>query len=103
MKFCDRCGSFMDKTPHGLRCTKCGYEQHPKVVEVKREENTSEPVYVVKGDDDATKVNQTCPKCGHNEAYHQVRVSLGEHAGVASDRFVERFRCASCGHVWMTN
>ena len=103
VKFCVKCGSFMEKTPHGLRCVKCGYEERLGLVEVKRDENDAEPVYVVKSDDEATKVSQICPKCGHNEAYHQVRVSLGEHAGVASDRYVERFRCASCGHVWTTN
>jgi len=93
----------MEKTPHGLKCTKCGYEERTSIVEVKREETQAEPVYVVKKDDEGTLVSQICPKCGHNEAYHQVRVALGEHAGVASDRYVERFRCAKCGNIWTTN
>ena len=101
MKFCDRCGSFMETTPKGLHCTKCGYEEPLGVVEVQRVEHQSEPVYVVK--EEGEKVSQICPKCGHSEAFHSVRVALGEHAGVATDRFVERFRCAKCGHTWTTN
>jgi rubredoxin len=94
----------MEKSPKGYRCQKCGFELNPGVMEVTREdEPKAEPVYVVRGEDESVKVNQICPKCGHSEAYHQVRVALGEHAGVNSDRYVERFKCTSCGHVWVTN
>lgn len=103
MKFCDKCGSFMEKTPKGYRCSKCGLEVNPGVVEITREETKAEPVYVVKADEESVKVSQICPQCGHSEAYHQVRVALGEHAGVNSDRYVERFKCASCGFVWVKN
>ncbi len=104
MRFCDKCGSFMEKSPKGYRCQKCGFEVNPGVMEVTREdEPKAEPVYVVRGEDESVKVNQICPQCGHSVAYHQVRVALGEHAGVSSDRYVERFKCASCGHVWVTN
>jgi DNA-directed RNA polymerase subunit M/transcription elongation factor TFIIS len=104
MRFCDKCGSFMENTPKGYRCQKCGFELNPGIVEVAREEEPkAEPVYVVKTDDESIKVNQICPQCGHSEAYHQVRVALGEHAGVNSDRYVERFKCVACGHTWITN
>jgi predicted RNA-binding Zn-ribbon protein involved in translation (DUF1610 family) len=94
----------MEKSPKGYRCQKCGFELNPGIMEVTREdEPKAEPVYVVRGEDESVKVNQICPKCGHSEAYHQVRVALGEHAGVNSDRYVERFKCTSCGHVWVTN
>ncbi|MDP2899652.1 MAG: hypothetical protein Q8O47_01620 [Candidatus Bathyarchaeota archaeon] len=104
MRFCDKCGSFMENTPKGYKCQKCGFELNPGVVEVAREdEPKAEPVYVVKGEDENVKVSQICPQCGHSEAYHQVRVALGEHAGVSSDRYVERFKCVSCGHTWVKN
>jgi DNA-directed RNA polymerase subunit M/transcription elongation factor TFIIS len=104
VKFCDKCGSFMDKNPRGYRCSKCGYEVNPGVVEIAREdEPKAEPVYVVRNEDESIKVNQICPQCGHSEAYHQVRVALGEHAGVNSDRYVERFKCVSCGFTWVKN
>jgi predicted RNA-binding Zn-ribbon protein involved in translation (DUF1610 family) len=94
----------MEKSAKGYRCPKCGFEVNPGVEGVNREEEPkAEPVYVVKGEDESVKVNQICPQCGHSEAYHQVRVALGEHAGVNSDRYVERFKCASCGYVWVTN
>jgi DNA-directed RNA polymerase subunit M/transcription elongation factor TFIIS len=94
----------MEKSPKGYRCQKCGYEVNPGVMEVTREEEPkAEPVYVVRGEDESVKVNQICPQCGHSEAYHQVRVALGEHAGVNSDRYVERFKCTSCGHIWVKN
>ena len=104
MRFCDKCGSFMEQSPKGYRCQKCGNEVNPGVEEVTREEEPkAEPVYVVRGEDESVKVSQICPQCGHSEAYHQVRVALGEHAGVNSDRYVERFKCVSCGHVWVKN
>ncbi len=94
----------MENTPKGYKCQKCGFELNPGVVEVAREdEPKAEPVYVVKGEDENVKVSQICPQCGHSEAYHQVRVALGEHAGVSSDRYVERFKCVSCGHTWVKN
>jgi transposase-like protein len=94
----------MENIPKGYKCQKCGFELNPGVVEVAREdEPKAEPVYVVKGEDENVKVSQICPQCGHNEAYHQVRVALGEHAGVNSDRYVERFKCVSCGHTWVKN
>jgi len=94
----------MDKTPRGYRCSKCGFEVNPGIVEITREdEPKAEPVYVVRNDEESVKVNQICPQCGHSEAYHQVRVALGEHAGVNSDRYVERFKCTSCGYMWVKN
>ncbi len=94
----------MENIPKGYKCQKCGFELNPGVVEVAREdEPKAEPVYVVKGEDENVKVSQICPQCGHSEAYHQVRVALGEHAGVSSDRYVERFKCVSCGHTWVKN
>jgi predicted RNA-binding Zn-ribbon protein involved in translation (DUF1610 family) len=94
----------MEKSSKGYHCMKCGFEVNPGVMEVTREdEPKAEPVYVVRGEVESVKVNQICPQCGHSEAYHQVRVALGEHAGVNSDRYVERFKCVLCGHVWVTN
>jgi len=104
VKFCDKCGSFMEKIPKGYGCPKCGFEVNPGVETVTREdEPKAEPVYVVKSDEESIKVSQICPQCGHSEAYHQVRVALGEHAGVNSDRYVERFKCVACGYTWVTN
>ena len=102
MKFCERCGSFMDRTPTGLRCPKCGEEVALDEIEVRREARPSaEPVYVVdKTDDKALRVAQRCPRCGNGEAFRSVLITQGEHAGVKQDRAVERFTCTACHHTW---
>ena len=66
-------------------------------------QSEAEPVYVMSGVDSAIKVNRRCPECGNNEAFHNITVSLGEHAGVNTDRSVERFKCVKCGHTWVVN
>jgi len=105
LRFCDGCGSFMEQTAQGYKCTKCGHEVKIDVIEYRTgTESTAEPVYVVKKEDvEAIKVAQICPKCGSNEAFRQVTVSLGEHAGVKNDRYVEKFKCSACGHTWVKN
>ncbi len=75
------------------------------VIEIKRNGREAvKPVYVVDSPEkDTSPVNQTCPSCGHAEAYRTVLATQGEHAGVKQDRSVERFRCAECGHTWIRN
>ncbi|MBC8498878.1 hypothetical protein ISS40_01965 [Candidatus Bathyarchaeota archaeon] len=105
MKFCDQCGAFLQASSEGLICSKCGHVAETDVIEVKRNgKGAVEPVYVVDNSDrDALLVNQTCPSCGHAEAYRTVLTTQGEHAGVKQDRSVERYRCAECGHTWIRN
>ena len=55
------------------------------------------------GLESAIIVERTCPDCGNREAYRSVNVSLGEHAGVNTDRSVEKFKCVKCGHNWVEN
>ena len=102
MKFCERCGSFLQRTAMGLTCPRCGNEVPMEVLEVRRTDRPpAEPVYVVESiGEDAPKVGQTCPRCGNNEAYRTLRTTQGEHAGVKQDRSVERFTCTVCHHTW---
>jgi DNA-directed RNA polymerase subunit M/transcription elongation factor TFIIS len=104
VEFCDRCGSFMKQSLSGYDCPRCGWIKREAVIEVKTgPENEAEPVYVMSGVESAIIVERTCPECGHREAYRNVNVSLGEHAGVNTDRSVERFKCVKCGHTWVVN
>jgi DNA-directed RNA polymerase subunit M/transcription elongation factor TFIIS len=104
VEFCDRCGSFMQQSNVGYECPRCGWEKKARVIEIKTGPTTeAEPVYVMSGTENANKVTRTCPNCGYNEAYHNITVALGEHAGVNTDRSVERFRCVKCGHSWIEN
>ena len=105
MKFCDLCGAFLQASSEGLRCPKCGHVVEADVIEVKRNgRGSAEPVYVMDNSGEMNDpVNQTCPECGHTEAYRTVLTTQGEHAGVKQDRAVERYRCAECGHTWIRN
>ncbi|MCJ7732679.1 hypothetical protein MUP51_10225 [Candidatus Bathyarchaeota archaeon] len=104
VEFCDRCGSFMKQSLSGYECPRCGWEKRAMVIEVRTgPESEAEPVYVMSGVESANKVNRRCPQCGFDEAYRNITVALGEHAGVNTDRSVERFRCVKCGHSWLEN
>jgi len=104
MKFCENCSSLMTVTDDGYVCVRCGNRLKIDTIEYNiTRESRAEPVYTVKGDIDAMKVNQTCPLCGHHEAYRSVSVSIGEHAGVKVDRSVEHYRCVKCGNTWLVS
>jgi DNA-directed RNA polymerase subunit M/transcription elongation factor TFIIS len=105
MKFCDICRAFLPASSEGLICPKCGHVAETDVIEIRRNgKGAAEPVIVMDSPErDASPVNQTCPSCGHAEAYRTVLTTQGEHAGVKQDRSVERFRCAECGHTWTRN
>jgi len=105
MKFCDICRAFLPASSEGLICPKCGHVAETDVIEIRRNgKGAAEPVIVMDSPErDASPVNQTCPSCGHAEAYRTVLATQGEHAGVKQDRSVERFRCAECGHTWTRN
>jgi len=105
MKFCDKCGAFLQASSEGFRCQKCGHVAKTDIIEVKRNgKGSAEPVYVMeKSEIEDEPVNQMCPSCGHSEAYRTVLTTQGEHAGVKQDRAVERFRCAECGYTWSRN
>ncbi|GAG44712.1 unnamed protein product, partial [marine sediment metagenome] len=74
MKFCDKCGAFLQASSEGLICPKCGHVAETDVIEIKRNgKKAVAPVYVVDSPKkDASPVNQTCPSCGHAEAYRTV-------------------------------
>jgi DNA-directed RNA polymerase subunit M/transcription elongation factor TFIIS len=104
VEFCDRCGSFMQQTRSGYMCPRCGWEKKAALIQIKTgPETEAEPVYVMSGVESAIQVNRRCPMCGYNKAYHNITVAIGEHAGVNTDRSVERFKCVKCGHTWMRN
>jgi DNA-directed RNA polymerase subunit M/transcription elongation factor TFIIS len=102
MKFCEKCGSYMQETKKGFSCTRCGNEISTEIIEVKKiEQRDSTPIDVVdQAEQDYAKVNETCPHCGNPEAFRTTSFVSGEHAGVRQERSVERFTCTKCGHIW---
>jgi len=105
MTFCDNCGSYMKETAKGLLCPRCG-RLLPSETQAKRalespESKRNSSIYIVEEDKERlAKVVQSCPKCGHKEAFHWISSISGEHAGVRRERTVEHFRCAKCSHSW---
>jgi len=102
MKFCDRCGSYMEIAAGGYSCPRCGYVIQADEIEVRKTfDSQVEVVYVVdKLDDDSLRVNRTCPRCGHHEAFRHVSMTSGEHAGIKQERIVEHYKCTKCFHSW---
>ncbi|MBD3171818.1 hypothetical protein GF326_05045 [Candidatus Bathyarchaeota archaeon] len=104
MEFCEKCNSLMKITPDGLVCPKCGFSKlnDMDIISISRpDEAEPEPIYSGGKKEDSLKVQRTCPKCGHPEAYQTITVSIGEHAGVKNDRSIRRYKCTKCFHVWI--
>jgi len=102
MKFCEKCGSYMRKTPQGLSCVACGNVVQEQVIEVKQITNRERPsVDVVHVSEMGhMRVTETCPRCGNPEAFRSAAFVSGEHAGVRQERSIERLRCTKCLHSW---
>jgi len=104
MEFCGKCGSYLKKVEDGFLCPRCGNKIRSDAGTLPAQAaktNHPSPIYVVDSSrEDYEKVSQTCPKCGNSEAFRWLAGVLGEHAGVRSERTIEHFRCAKCGHGW---
>jgi DNA-directed RNA polymerase subunit M/transcription elongation factor TFIIS len=102
LKFCEKCGSYMQKVPGGFSCPKCGNQSQDHALEVlhlDRSESSSVEV-VDKPESEYATVRETCPKCGNPEAYRSVSAVAGEHAGIRQERSIERLQCTKCQYSW---
>ena len=102
MKFCEKCGSYMQKAPGGFSCPKCGNQALDQEVQVRHlEPRESSSVEVVdRSDTEYVTVRETCPQCGNPEAYRSVSAIAGEHAGIRQERSIERLKCTKCQYSW---
>jgi len=101
MKFCEKCGSYMRKTPKGWSCTRCGNKFEAEIVEVVQIKERTLPVEVVQESKaDYQKVDERCPRCGNPTAFRRVSFVSGEHAGVRQERSMEVLTCTKCHHTW---
>jgi DNA-directed RNA polymerase subunit M/transcription elongation factor TFIIS len=101
MKFCDRCGSYLRRTPEGLWCQKCRMlfplDSNEELRNVDKE--ASDIVYVVeRSTDKGSRVAWSCPKCGNEEADHWFSPISGEHAGIRRERTIEHYKCTKCSY-----
>ena len=92
----------MAKVPGGFSCQKCGNEARDHAIQIRRiERRDSSSVGVVeKSEPEYVKVSETCPQCGNTEAFRNVSVVAGEHAGIRQERSVERLTCTKCQYSW---
>ncbi|MEF8848610.1 MAG: transcription factor S [Candidatus Thermoplasmatota archaeon] len=97
--FCPKCKSLMYPKDDKLVCKKCGYSTKKKGSNLVVTKRNKKEVTVIdsKNDNDGRPKTKgvTCPKCGHNEAYWELRQMR------ASDEPESRFyTCTKCGHRW---
>jgi len=88
-------------TKDGYVCSKCGNQMKAEIVDVVKIKAADKPTEVLDTSKlDYMKVNEQCPLCGNNEAFHSLGFVSGEHAGVRQERAMERFTCTKCAHSW---
>ena len=89
-------------TSGGFSCPKCGNEAYDHAIQVRRiERRHSSSVEVVdRSEAEYVKVSEICPQCGNVEAFRNLSVVAGEHAGIRQERSVERLTCTKCHHSW---
>ncbi len=98
MEFCPRCGSVLVEKRKNFGCINCNYTAKGKVkIEANEKMKEATQVGVIKDKDTDVfpVINNTCPKCGHREAYFWTgQMRAGDEA---ETRF---FKCTKCKHTW---
>lgn len=98
MEFCPRCGSVLVEKRKNFGCVNCNYTAKGKVkIEAHEKMKEAREVGVIKDKDTDVfpVINNTCPACGHREAYFwTAQTRAGDEA---ETRF---FRCTKCKHTW---
>ncbi|MEF8879465.1 MAG: transcription factor S [Candidatus Thermoplasmatota archaeon] len=96
--FCPKCKGLMYPKGDVLVCGRCGFEKKKDDSEdvVVSEQNKKEVTVIEEKDDVRPKTKDvSCPKCGHNEAYWELRQMR------AADEPESRFyTCTKCGYKW---
>ncbi len=98
MEFCPKCGSVLIEKRKNFGCARCNYTAKGKVkIEASEKMTEQQEVGVIKEKDTDVfpVINNTCPKCGHREAYFwTAQTRAGDEA---ETRF---FKCTKCQHTW---
>ncbi len=93
--FCPKCGSIAINKKNKLVCINCGEEIKSSKIKESAKENEKSFGAIEEEPEIHPKTDETCPKCGNNEAYYwsvQTR---------AADESPTRFyKCTKCSHVW---
>ena len=99
MEFCPECGAMMLPNNGVLKCNSCGYSNEMKDSEdykVSEEIEEHENVKMLgEVDDMRSTINETCPECGHDKAYYELKQTRS-----ADEAPTRIFTCAKCKHTW---
>lgn len=98
MEFCPKCGCVLMRTGKESKCPRCRYKTKSKLKIEASENVKSKPQIGIITDKDTDVfpvTNETCPKCGHKEAYFWT--SQTRAGDEAETKF---FRCTKCKYTW---
>lgn len=98
MEFCPQCGAMLLPKEGKLECG-CGYtkdlsnnDEYKVSKEIEAEENVK---MLGEVDDMRSTIKETCPECGHDEAYYELKQTRS-----ADEAPTRIFTCAKCKHTW---
>ena len=98
MEFCPECGAMLLPKDGKLECS-CGYSKNlsdNNEYEVSKKVEADETVKMLGEDVDMrSTINETCPECGHDEAYYELKQTRS-----ADEAPTRIFTCAKCKHTW---
>ena len=98
MEFCPECGAMLLPKDGKLECS-CGYTKNlsdNNEYEVSKKVESEETVKNLgEVDDMRSTINETCPECGHDEAYYELKQTRS-----ADEAPTRIFTCAKCKHTW---
>jgi DNA-directed RNA polymerase subunit M len=98
MEFCPDCGAMLLPKDGKLECS-CGYSKNlsdENEYAVSKEIDAEENVKMIgEVDDMRSTITETCPECGHDEAYYELKQTRS-----ADEAPTRIFTCAKCKHTW---
>lgn len=98
MEFCPECGAMLLPKEGKLECS-CGYTKNlsdKNEYEVSKKVEAEENVKMLgEVDDMRSTIKETCPECGHDEAYYELKQTRS-----ADEAPTRIFTCAKCKHTW---
>lgn len=96
--FCEKCKSMIFPKDGKYVCKKCGHEGEITRMKSNVKVNAPAANEIAIVSDEAVKLPKTqinCPKCGHPEAYYNIRQTRS-----ADEPSTTFYRCCKCNYSW---
>lgn len=97
MQFCPKCGTILVQKTKRFGCSKCGYSSNNVKLIASEDLVNEQKISVLREKENNVwpTVNETCPKCGHDEAETwATQMRAGDEAETVF------FRCKKCSTIW---